>query len=202
VSFVVVLSVGMALAGFPSKGSHVVSSRTCNPPLLSCVDVSSGLVFWMPFDTSTTSGATTNDLTATPANGTLTGTGNSIGAGQIQQALVNNGTNPYVSIGNVSKLNFANGNGGTPFSLSAWIYREIDSGANMIVFSKGYNGTFTQWQLSVNTSTLTMFCGGYSGGSTHGVTSVSTSVADTMEFLDMYIRWCWQLQNLQERCAR
>jgi hypothetical protein len=38
------------------------SGGSCNPPLLSCVTVPSGLVGWWPLDTSTTSAPTTNDL--------------------------------------------------------------------------------------------------------------------------------------------
>ena len=131
------------------------------PPLLSCVDVSSGLVFWMPFDTSTTTGTTTNDLTASPANGTLTGAGTTIGGGQIGQAMVTSGSGSYTAVGTPAKLNFALGTGGTPFSISAWINRSSDPGSDMNIFSKGYDGTNTQWQFTVRTGTLAVFCGGF-----------------------------------------
>jgi hypothetical protein len=111
-----------ALDGASSGGS-------CNPPLLSCVTVPSGLTFWMPLDTSTTSGATTNDLSGNAINGTLTNSPSLVTA-QIQQGVSLNGTNQYVQLPNSSHL-VMDGSSGA-FSATAWF--KINSVADAMIF--------------------------------------------------------------------
>ena len=108
-----------AQAGFPTLmgvGVPPVSGGgSCNPPLLSCVTVPSGLTFWMPLDTSTTSGSTTNDLSGNGNNGTLVASP-SLVTGQIQQAVSLNGSSQYVTIPSNASMP-SNGS----FSITAWV---------------------------------------------------------------------------------
>ena len=107
------------LAGVHGIGSG--GSSNCSPPSLSCVTVPTGLAFWMPFDTSTTSGTTTNDVSGNSNNGTLNA-GASIVTGEIQQAVsVASASNQYASVGNAAVL--------TPSSMTvtAWIRGNVVS---------------------------------------------------------------------------
>jgi hypothetical protein len=156
---------------------------SCNPPLLSCVTDPTGLVFWMPLDTSTTSGTTTNDLSGNARNGTLTGSP-SLVSGKIQQGVSLNGTSQYVTITNASPWSaytvapIQN----TPFSVTAWVYRTGDNGNQMTFISRGYGSGVTPWQLVLNTSTLTASFNSYNGVTAPGVTSTATSTLNTWEF--------------------
>lgn len=67
----------------------------CNPPLLSCVTVPSGLTLWLPLDDSTTSGVTSTDLSGNSFNGTQVGLPTSV-TGQIQQGRGLNGSTQYI----------------------------------------------------------------------------------------------------------
>jgi hypothetical protein len=104
-------------AGFCSPPATSGGGGSCNPPLLSCVTVPSGLSLWYPLDTSTTSGSTTNDLSGNAVNGTLMNSP-SIVTAQIQQGVSLNGTNQYVQLPSTAHF-IADGSSGA-YSITAW----------------------------------------------------------------------------------